>query len=68
MVNPQWVEVTAQFPVITYEIMFARPDALEFGDIVPAVVYNNNSLSTNLPQANVTRNAVTAAAIARNVT
>jgi hypothetical protein len=57
VVNPQWVEVTAQFPVITYEIEFARPDALEFADIVPAVVYNNNSLSTNLPQANVTTTA-----------
>jgi hypothetical protein len=57
VINPQWVEVTSASPVITYEILFARPDALEFADIVPAVVFSNNSLSTNLPQANVTTTA-----------
>jgi hypothetical protein len=51
--NTHWREVKASSPVITYEILFTRADALEYADIVPAVVYNNNGLATDLPQAAV---------------
>ena len=48
-----YVEVTNSTPVITYEILFARNDALEFADVIPTVVYNNNGLATDLPQTGV---------------
>ena len=51
--NTSWVEVTSAAPVITYEMLFTRADALEYADIVPAVVYNNNGLASNLPQPGV---------------
>lgn len=51
--NNHWLEVTAASPVVTYEILFTRADALEYVDIVPAVVYNNNGLSTDSPQTGV---------------
>jgi len=53
-VNTNFVQITASAPVITYEVLFAQPGALEYADITPAVVYNNNGLSTNLPQTGVT--------------
>jgi len=52
--NTNFVQVTAAAPVITYEVLFAQPGALEYADIAPTVVYNNNGLSTNLPQTGVT--------------
>jgi len=57
LTNTHWREVKSSAPVVTYEILFARADALEYADIVPAVVYNNNSLSTDLPQAGVAATA-----------
>ena len=50
--NTTWVEVTSASPVITYEMLFTRADALEYADIVPALVYNNNGLPS-LPQTGV---------------
>jgi hypothetical protein len=58
-VNSNFVQVTAAAPVITYEVLFSQAGALEYADIVPAVVYNNNALSSNLPQAGVTVTATT---------
>jgi len=52
--NTNFVQVTAAAPVITYEILFAQPGALEYADITPTVVFNNNGLSTNLAQTGVT--------------
>jgi hypothetical protein len=52
--NANFVQITAAAPVITYEVLFAQPGALEYADIAPTVVFNNNSLSTNLPQTGVT--------------
>jgi hypothetical protein len=52
--NTNFVQVTAAAPVITYEVLFAQPGALEYADIAPTVVFNNNGLSTNLPQTGVT--------------
>jgi hypothetical protein len=52
--NVNFVQVTAAAPVITYEILFAQAGALEYADIAPTVVYNNNGLSTNLAQTGVT--------------
>jgi hypothetical protein len=51
--NTTWVEVTSAAPVITYEMLFTRADALEYADIVPALVYNDNGLASNLPQPGV---------------
>src|SRR5579864_6663497 len=52
--NTNFVQVTATAPVITYEVLFSQPGALEYADILPTVVYNNNGLSTNLAQPGVT--------------
>jgi hypothetical protein len=57
--NSNFVQITAAAPVITYEVLFSQAGALEFADIVPAVVYNNNGLSTNLPQTGLTVTATT---------
>jgi hypothetical protein len=53
VINATWVEVTSAAPVITYEVLFSQPGALEYADIIPAVVYNNNGLASNLPQPGV---------------
>jgi hypothetical protein len=47
--NTTWVEVTSAAPVITYEVLFSQAFTLEYADIIPAVVYNNNGLASNLP-------------------
>jgi len=52
--NTNFVQVTAAAPVITYEVLFAQPGALEYADIAPTVVFNNNGLSNNLAQTGVT--------------
>jgi hypothetical protein len=39
--------------VITYEVLFSQAGALEYADIIPAVVYNSNGLASNLPQPGV---------------
>jgi hypothetical protein len=51
--NTTWVEVTSASPVITYEVLFSNPGALEYADIIPALVYNNNGLASNLPHPGV---------------